>query len=356
MRLAVISLGGKSSLSILDKAKNHFKTAEHIDIRQLEVHADAKNLKVLYHGQTLQDYDCIYVRGSYRYLLLQRSLSAALFHNAYMPLHPASFTLCHNKFLTMIELQKNKVNLPTTYLAATTESAKKLIENVNYPIIIKIPEGTHGRGVMFADSIASAKSVLDALEVFKQPYIIQEFIDTDATDVRAIVAGDRVIAAMKRKATKDELRANIHMGGIGMAYELGYDAEQVAIKAARAVNAELCAVDMLEGNKISVIEVNLSPGLEGITKATKKDVAGRIAEFFHSRTKQFLEAKKEGDYSRMISDIDIKNLKEIVTNLDIKAGIIRLPEILTKAARFKKDEEVGITVEDGLIKIRRKSE
>ena len=87
-----------------------------------------------------------------------------------------------------------KIPIPTTYLAATTTGAKKLLEHVHYPIIMKIPSGTQGRGIMFADSITSAKSILDTLEVFKQPYIIQEYIETNATDLRVLVLGDKFVS------------------------------------------------------------------------------------------------------------------------------------------------------------------
>ena len=357
MKLGIISLGGDSSYMILKEAKKYFKSTTHLDIRKTEVHVGSKGDGVLYEGKPIDKYDAIYVRGSYKYEILQRSLTTALFNEAYMPIQQGAFTLAHNKFLTVLELQKNKIDIPTTYIAATTESAKKLLEKVNYPIIMKIPYGTHGKGVMFADSPSSAKSVLDTLEVFKQPYIMQEYVETGGTDIRAIVVGDKVVATMKRKAVADELRANIHMGGKGIGCELDYDTEKLAIKSAKAIGADICAVDILEGAKPVVIEINLSPGLKGITEATKKNVAGEIAEYLAEKAEEFAESKKSGSYGEIIKDLEIESkngkTKEIITNLNIKAGIIKLPKLITDITMFDADDEVVLTVKKGKLEIKR---
>ncbi|MEK6826286.1 MAG: hypothetical protein AABX90_01515, partial [Nanoarchaeota archaeon] len=117
MKLGIISLGGASSKNILTEAKNLFDKADHLNIREFEVRVDSKEMSVMYKGKPLEDYDCLYVRGSFRYALLQRSITRALFSEVYMPLNPNSFTLGHNKFLTLLELRKNKVPLPKTYFA-----------------------------------------------------------------------------------------------------------------------------------------------------------------------------------------------------------------------------------------------
>lgn len=356
MKLAVISLGGKSSKDVAKEAKAFFTEIDSINLKDLDIEVDSKKTSILHKGKKLNDYDCIYLRGSYRYATLLRSLTRALHKDTYLPIKPKAFTIGHNKFLTLIELQKHKVPIPTTYITATTEGAKKLIENVHFPIIIKIPGGTHGKGVMFADSISSARSVLDALEVFNQPYIIQEYIETNATDIRIIVAKDKVIAAMKRKATKEELRANIHAGGKGYAYVPDYDTEQIAIKAAKATGADICAVDIVEGKEPLVIEVNLSPSTQGITKATKKNVAQIIAKSLAEQTKEFLIEKQKQE-EKITPEEEVKKqktkTKELLTSLDIKAGIIKLPKIVADLTNFKPDDEVIFKMEKGKLKIER---
>ena len=279
MKLAILSLTSISSQMVAEKAKSFFKEVDMLDIRKVEVHlGDKKGPQVIYDGKPLEEYDCIYCKGSYKYALLGRGITAALKDKCYMPLSPESFTVGHDKFLTLVNLQKEGIPMPKTYLAGTVKEAKKLIEKSHFPAIIKIPSGTHGKGVMFADSAESGKSILDALEVFKQPYIIQEYVETGATDIRVLVLGDHVVAAMQRKAQKGELRANIHSGGKGKKVKLDADTEHLAVKSANAINADICAIDVLKGLRSYVIEVNVSPGIQGLTQATKIDIAGKIAD------------------------------------------------------------------------------
>ncbi len=219
MRLAVVSLGGYSSKLIAEKARAYFSVVDEINLKNVDVRVFTGAKEAFYEDRPLPDYDCIFVRGSFRYELLQRTLSEVKFDDAYLPLRPEAFINCHNKLLTLLALQKYNLPVPTTYFASTADYAKKILGEVNYPIILKIPHGTQGKGVMFADSLPSAKSMLDALEVFGQPYLIQEYIETGATDVRAIVVGDKVVGCMRRKAASNELRANIQMGGVGEPYQ-----------------------------------------------------------------------------------------------------------------------------------------
>ena len=353
MNLAVISLGGKSSNRIAEEAKKYFKHAEVIDIRKLEIDADTKGLEILYMGQPLKHFDCVYIRGSYKYVLLQRALARSFMHDSYTPICPEGFFLGHNKFLTMLELQRNGVRIPKTYFAATTPTAKAIIENrVNFPILIKIPYGTQGKGVMFADSIGSAHSILDALEVFKQPYLIQEYIEAGASDIRAVVIGKKVIGYKRKAANKNELRANIHLGGYGVPIELHPDTVQVALKSAKAVGADICAVDILEGHKPAVIEVNLSPGLEGISKTTKLNVADMFAKFLYEKTIEYKNNLSKNEVGKAIKVVDLGKGKEILTSIEVKNGSIRLPKFITDLSGFSLDDEVQIDVCKGKISIK----
>ncbi len=353
MNLAVISLGGKSSTRIAEEAKKYFKHSEVLDIRKLEIDADIKGLEILYMGKPLEHFDCVYIRGSYKYVLLQRALARSLMHESYTPISPEGFFLGHNKFLTMLELQRNGVRIPKTYFAATTQTAKSIIEDrVNFPILIKTPYGTQGKGVMFADSIGSAHSILDALEVFKQPYLIQEYIEAGASDIRAIVIGKKVIGYKRKAANKNELRANIHLGGYGIPVALHPDTVQAALKSAKAVGADICAVDILEGHKPAVIEVNLSPGLEGISKTTKLDVANMFAKFLYEKTIEHKNNISKSEVGKALKVIDLEKSKEVFTSIDIRNGSIRLPKFITGLSEFSLDDEVQIDVRKGKISIK----
>jgi ribosomal protein S6--L-glutamate ligase len=353
MKFALISMGGTGSKLIAREASKYFTEVHEVDIKKIEVRVDGDKIQIFYEKKELPEYDCVYIRGSFRYALLQRSLSFALQGKCFNPISPESYSIAHDKFLTMLELSRLKVSMPKTYFAATTKQAKKLLEEINYPIIMKIPSGTQGKGVMTADSLSSAKSMLDTLEVFNQPYLIQEFIDTNATDIRALVVGNKVVAAMKRKGKGAEIRSNIHQGGSGLSYELDYEAERVAIKAAKAVKAEVCGVDLLEGVKSSmVIEVNLSPGMEGIISATKKNVPDEIAKYLFEKTKEFKGEKSSGKYAEIVKEFGMKPDKEIIMNLDVKGGRIRLPDGVTKITRFNSDDEVVMIAEKGKLTIK----
>ncbi|MEK6941072.1 MAG: RimK family alpha-L-glutamate ligase [Nanoarchaeota archaeon] len=351
MKLGVISLGGKSSRLIMEESKKYFSEVVDINIKKIDVHASSKGIIAMYDGTKLQDFDCVYIRGSHKYSMLQRAITESLQHKCYLPIIPSGFTNGHNKYFTLIELQKKNIPIPQSYVAANIEAAKKILKKAHYPLVIKIPEGTHGKGVLFADSIGSAKSIADSLEIFKQPYIIQEYIETNATDIRAIVIGNKVMAAMIRKAEKFENRANIHQGGVGIAHELDDQAEDIAVRSAMAIGADICAVDMLESDKVYVIEVNLSPGLEGITNATNKNIGGMIAEYLFKKAKEYKNSVNNSEISKILSDN--QDSQEIITNLKIQSGVIKLPSIVSKVSGFKNEEEVSIISKKGRILIKR---
>jgi ribosomal protein S6--L-glutamate ligase len=294
MKIGIIGLGGESSVSLVKECARFFKKVDFLDIKQFEVHLSNNGVAVTYEKRDLEKYDCIYIRGSHRYALLQRSITRALHKEVYLPVVPEAFTIGHDKFLTLLELQKNKIPIPKTYYAATTKLAKNLLDKVKYPIIMKVAKGTHGKGVMIADSLTSAKTILDMLEEFKEPYIIQEFVKTKQTsDIRAIVAGNRIIASYKRKAATNEIRTNTHSGGKRKNHFLTDNEKKLALSSAKAIGAEVCGVDVLNAKNPSVIEINLSPSLSAPSEVTGKNITKEIAKFLYRRTKEFKKPKKK---------------------------------------------------------------
>src|SRR3990167_3674544 len=249
MKAALISLGSKSSLLTGEAMKKYFDQVDILELKKVEIRL-GKESGIFYEGKALENYDCVYVKGSFRYANLLCSIASMLEGKvSYMPLPTGTFTTVHNKLLTHLVLQQHNIPMPRTYLSSTIETAKELLKRVNYPIVMKFPEGTQGKGVMFADSISSASSLLDALGALNQPFIIQEYIDTSGTDIRALVMGEKVVAAMKRKAQTEEKRANIHAGGVGEAVQLSPEAMAVAVETAQALGADVCGVDILEGSR-----------------------------------------------------------------------------------------------------------
>lgn len=355
--MALISLGSVSSQWTLKELRKYFEKVDDIDLRQLEVVLGDES-KVFYKGKEVKGYDCIYAKGSFRYNQVLRAATSLLSRESYMPIKASAFSVGHDKLLTHLKLVQNNIPMPQTYIATTPEAAKKILERLNYPIIMKFPEGTQGKGVLFADSYAAASSMLDALMALKQSFIIQEYIETDSTDLRVIVVGEKVVAIMKRNAMEGEKRANIHAGGIGEPYELTPQIEKIAVKAAKALGAEICAVDILESASKGplVIEANLSPGLQGITKTTKVNVANEIAKYLYKKTKEIKEGEKTRGTKEIMKDINVaggNGKKEIYSNLDFRGERILLPEFVTTLSKIKDEDEVVIKVENGKFSVER---
>jgi ribosomal protein S6--L-glutamate ligase len=351
MRAAVVSMGSISSKMTAEAMQKYFDEVDSLDIKEFEVNL-GKEGGVLYAGKPLKQYDCMYMKGSGRYANLLRSIASMLGDRTFIPIKPGAFTAGHDKLLTHIKMQKHRVPQPQTYIASTSPAAKKIIKKMSMPVVLKLPTGTHGKGVMLADSYESASSMIDALAVLKQPFLLQEYIETDSTDTRAFVVGDEVVASMKRIAVKGEKRANIHAGGRGEATTLSAQAKKIAILASRAMGAEICGVDMLESIRgPRVIEVNVSPGLQGITKATGVNVADRIAKYLFERTKEF-QKELAGKGKEVVHEIAThKDSQEIIGKLDFRGAKILLPELATTVTKLTEDDDVSVKLGKGHIAI-----
>ncbi|HLC50050.1 MAG TPA: RimK family alpha-L-glutamate ligase [Candidatus Nanoarchaeia archaeon] len=352
MKAAVMSLGSKSSMWIAEAMKKYFDSVASIDLRDVEVNIGSGKLKVLYEGKEIPQYSCIYARGSFRYSPLLRAVTRTLYRSSYMPIMPETFTIGHDKMLTHLALQHFNIPMPATYLASSTRAAKKILNEMNYPVVLKFPHGTQGKGVMFAESYAAASSMLDALIVLKQPFLIQEYIETGGVDVRAIVVGNEVVASMKRKAIRGEMRANIHAGGVGEAINLDQRTKRIAIDTAASIGADICAVDILESAKGPlVIEANLSPGLQGITKATGVDVADKIAKYLFEKSEIFSARDRDEATTKIFEDLGLNNemAQQIITNMDFRGNRILLPKIVTDISKFTESDEVVLKVEKGKV-------
>jgi len=184
-----------------------------------------------------------------------------------------------DKLQSLQWLSKSGLGLPKTGFTNYSNEAERLIDSVGgAPLVIKLLEGTQGLGVILAESKKAAKSVIEAFNKLKCRIMVQEFISESAgTDIRAIVIDGEVIAAMQRTAPEGEFRSNIHRGATAQKITLDYAYERAAIKACKVLGLDVAGVDMLISDRGPLIlEVNASPGLEGIEKATDLNVAGKI--------------------------------------------------------------------------------
>jgi len=354
LKAAILSLGSKSSEWTFEAMKKYFPEVDELDIRKIDIKISGKEEEILYDGKPIGPYDCIYAKGSFRYAELLKSLTSLLERKCYMPISAEAFTTAHDKLLTHLELQRFNIPMPRTYITATSQAAKHVLKSINFPVIMKFPHGTGGKGVMFADSYASASSLLDALSTLRQPFIIQEYIDTGGVDLRLIVVGNKVVASMKRRAGPAEARANFHSGGTGEQFNPDPYTRKLAVDVAKTIKADICAVDMLPSARGPlVIEANISPGLQLISKTTKLDVADMIAKFLYERTLELKSKDGSTEASRIIKEIEGKRggEKKLLLNLTFRGGTILIPEIVVRGTEFEPSDTFEITAEHDKITI-----
>ena len=186
-------------------------------------------------------------------------------------------------------LARKGIGLPVTGFANSPDDTDDLLESVGgAPVVIKLLEGTQGVGVVLAETKKAAESVIEAFRGLKANFMVQEFIkEAGGSDIRCLVIGDKVVASMKRQGKEGEFRSNLHRGGSASLIRITPEERSTAVRSARVMGLNVAGVDLLRSNHGPVVmEVNSSPGLEGIENATKKNVAGTIIEFIEKNAKQ----------------------------------------------------------------------
>ncbi|GAA0280641.1 30S ribosomal protein S6--L-glutamate ligase [Alteraurantiacibacter aestuarii] len=193
-----------------------------------------------------------------------------------------------DKLRSLQLLARDGIGLPVTAFAQDAKQADDVLEVVGgAPVVIKLLEGTQGIGVVLADTARSAKSVFEAFRSANVNILAQEFIkEAGGSDIRALVIDGKVVAAMERTGAKGEFRSNIHRGGSAKQIKITAEERSTAVRSAKAMGLNACGVDMLRSNHGPVVmEVNSSPGLEGIEAATQLDLAGKMIEFLEKEAK-----------------------------------------------------------------------
>lgn len=195
-------------------------------------------------------------------------------------------TNSRDKLRSLQILSRHHIGIPRTTFVNDKKDVLPAIERVGgAPVVIKLIEGTQGIGVLLAESIKAAESIIELLQSQKQNVLIQKFVaESKGKDIRAFVVGDRVVAAMRRVAQGQEFRSNVHRGGVAEAIDLPEAYRQTAVRSAQILGLRVAGVDMLESAAgPQVMEVNSSPGLEGIERCTNLDIAGAIVEYIAAR-------------------------------------------------------------------------
>lgn len=194
-----------------------------------------------------------------------------------------------DKLRSLQILARKGVGLPVTGFAHSTKETEELINIVGgAPLVIKLLSGTQGKGVVLAENNQAAESVIDAFREMNAFFLVQEFIKESAgTDIRCFVIDEKVVASMQRTAKPGEFRSNLHRGGAGEVIKLTPEERATAVKATKAMGLNVAGVDLMRSNHGPVVlEVNSTPGLEGIEQATKKDLAGLIIEHLEKNAKR----------------------------------------------------------------------
>ncbi len=193
-----------------------------------------------------------------------------------------SITRSRDKLRCLQILSRSGIGLPTTSYAHSTKMTGKIIQMVgDAPCVIKLIEGTQGKGVILADTHKAAESVIDGFRQMKAHFLVQEFIkESNGQDIRAFVIGDKVVASMMRTAKDGEFRSNLHRGGTAKPVEISEEEAAMAVKAAKSLGLNVAGVDLLRSSRGPlVLEVNSSPGLQGIETSTGLDIASMIIEY-----------------------------------------------------------------------------
>ncbi len=208
--------------------------------------------------------------------------------NVFTTVASEAIIISRDKLRSFQRLSKSGVGMPKTVFTNYSRDVEEVIGHVGgTPVIIKLLEGTQGLGVVLAETKNAAESVLEAFNGLQARVIVQEYIEeANGSDLRALIVDGQVVGAMKRQGKEGEFRSNLHRGGIANYVKLTEPELKLAIKAARALKLPVCGVDMLESKRGPLIlEVNSTPGLEGIETATQKNIARAIVTFIERNTR-----------------------------------------------------------------------
>jgi ribosomal protein S6--L-glutamate ligase len=285
MKLAMLArnagLYSHKRIAAAAKARGH--DIDVIDTLRCYMNIAAHRPEVRYKGRSLEGYDAVIPRIGASITFYG---SAVLRQFEMMGVYPLNESVAisrsRDKLRCLQLLSRKGIGLPVTAFAHATSQADDLIDMVGgTPVVIKLLEGTQGIGVVLAETRSSAKSMIEAFGGVEANILVQEFIkEAEGSDIRAFVIGGRVVAAMQRTGAPDDFRSNLHRGGKALAVKVTPEERSTAVRAAKIMGLNVCGVDMLRSNHGPVVmEVNSTPGLEGIEKATGVDIAGQIIEF-----------------------------------------------------------------------------
>ena len=289
MNIKILSRNGNlySTARLVEAAKKRKHNVEVIDPLKCDLIIEKKKPSVYYKGRYLSDTDAIIPRIgasiTYYGTAVVRQFEMM---GCFTTTESQALVRSRDKLRSLQILSRARLGLPKTVFTNYSRDVEEIIEHVGgAPLIIKLLEGTQGLGVVLAETKNAAESVIEAFNGLQARVIVQEFIkEAKGADIRAFIIDGQVVGAMKRQGKEGEFRSNLHRGGTAEVITLSDEEENAAIKAAKAMGLGVAGVDMLQSARGPLIlEVNSSPGLEGIEKATGKDIAKSVIRYIERR-------------------------------------------------------------------------
>jgi len=302
MKIAILSngTGNYSTKRLKEVALLRGHEVRVVKYRECYASIERNNPTVSYRGEDLSGYDAVIPRIASHMTRYGTAIVRQLeMQGAYTVSSSIAINRSRDKLRSMQLLAKAGVGIPKTVFSRNSADIDDLLDKLGgTPVIIKLARGTHGNGVVLAESKKAAKSVLQAFYLSDEDgtnVLLQEFIKESAgTDIRAFVVGGRVVASMKRQSLDDDFRSNLHKGGEGTTVKLTDEERKMAIKAAKAMGLNVAGVDLMRSERGPLIlEVNASPGF-GIEKVTGRDVATPIIEYIERNAKRGHKKDKVG--------------------------------------------------------------
>jgi ribosomal protein S6--L-glutamate ligase len=292
MKIAILSRNSKlySTLRLVEAARARGHSVRVLDPLRCYLRIAPGVFEMHYKGREISGYDAIIPRiGASVTFYGTAVLRQFEQMGAFTPNGSDAILRARDKLRAHQLLARQGIGLPTTVFGDNPDDTTDLLDMLGPPPhVIKLTEGAQGAGVILAERKSSSRSVIEALRGLYANFLVQEFIaEAKGADIRCLVVGGRVVAAMRRQAPKGEFRSNLHRGGSARAVEIDEDERDIAIRAAATLGLGVAGVDLLRSDRGPlVLEVNASPGLEGIEGATGLDVAGAMIDYVERRVKR----------------------------------------------------------------------
>jgi ribosomal protein S6--L-glutamate ligase len=300
MKIGILSRNPKlySTRRLFEASEQRGHTPKIIDV--LKCYVDIESGKPVVYGaddKPLSDFDAIIPRiGASITFYGTAVLRQFEMANTYALNESLAITRARDKLRAHQIFSKKGIGMPITGFAHSPKNTDALIQRVGgAPLVLKLLEGTQGKGVILAETKKAAESVIEAFRGLNAFFLVQEFIkEAGGADIRCFVVGEKVVAAMMRQAQEGEFRSNLHLGGSAKIIKLTSLERKTAVAAAKAMGLRVAGVDIVRSERGPlVLEVNSSPGIEGIEKATQKDIAGTIIEYIEHNAKS--TSKRRGN-------------------------------------------------------------